>query len=216
MNRSCHLKFHFFVSLFILTGCHLFISCSDTEPRLNTVASYVVLDYQEDGKIYDCRLAVFADAASDVRRVSKIEVESKGARLRWVSDSPEIFSSNGKSWAGYSSFTLPHVDGISGTYILNYYDALERNYEQVFTVAFPEDIYKLTLKELDQYSEFPKLQKVIIYNEDNDVIYYGNLQESWNNCEKLFMDNKNSYAYRKCVVISELKTVCLLPPVYRK
>lgn len=204
-------------SLFVIIFLWLFYSCSDTEPKVNKVSSYLVFDYQNDSKVDEVRLAVFADAESDVRRVSRIEVESESSSLKWTCCEPEMFFFDGHSWAGSSSFVLPDLKQASGSYTLDYYDALERVYQISFNVVFPDFLLKKSVQELLDYSDSPKTIKMIVLNQDDEIIYYGYLKSSWMEDEsEIFKDFNDASLYRKCIIFSEMKTICVLSPVFKQ
>ncbi len=211
----------FFSRIPVLVLCGLWIlsvplvSCSDSEPKLVSAAGYVIFDYADEDSFPTQRFAVFLEASSDVHRAASISVTSRENSYQWNCHEPTVFSSDSRMWAGFSYFVSPLGTAVpKGLYDVRYVYSGERFYDSVLSLDYKSDIMTCKAGGLEKLLGNCK-EEIAVYDENNVLVYFGEIDSSWKTPKKIFSTFRNSASYRKCIVDSSSNSICILPPVYK-
>ena len=188
--------------------------CSDSEPRVIASSSYVIFDYPDVKSEPSVRFAVFLETSSDVHRVSKFTVTSRETSYQWYCDNPVIFSNEKRNFAGWTDFVTPEDIQIpTGFYDVEYVDAQDRICNSVLSVNYQSQFEKVTVEELDSLITGKYRENVALYDNENSVVYYGEMKDSWKTEKRIFSAFGSAVYYRKCIILSSSNTILLFPPV---
>lgn len=223
MNNTKHFYIIFFLILFAFFLC--FVSCSDSEPKIDNVASLVVFNYETAESFPKTRLSVFAETSSDAHRVEKIKIFNKNSTYEWTATEPVLIADKDRQWAGYTNFVVPSVsmaktDGgfesqniPTGYYEFTYTDAQENETVSTFSIYYPEKLLSSKASEVYDILEKSYTEQIAIFDKNDIMLYFGMRQDAWNNDENIFSAFGNSAYYRVCLISRNSSAICLLPKV---
>lgn len=194
----------------------LFISCSDSDPKIANSEGFVVFDYSSTNALPSMKLSVFVETESDAHRVDSISISSVSSNFSWIVDYPIIICDEKKQWVGYSNFSCPNnIDIPIGFYNLVYTDAEEKKQEGIFSISYPVELKKISSSDVYKVLNENYTEKIAIFDESDVLIYFGTKNVSWDDDKKIFSANKNSFYYRICLEVKDTSAICELPPVYK-
>ncbi len=208
--------FAFSVFSLILQCTVLFVSCSDSSPKITSVNPCVVFEFEDEQSLPSARLSIFAASESDIHRAAEIRAVSEESGLEWICKEPrKITDGNKKNWVGYSKFIAP--DGLnlpSGKYIFFYEDASGRECESFFTLDIPDEYFTSKSSDYPSLIKRSKSKKIAVYDESNSLVYYGDYKKSWGTESDVLKDYPDAIRYRICYATSDNKNCFVMPFVY--
>lgn len=201
---------------FVLLGCSVMFSCSDSDPEVTDARGFVVFDYQDDKSTPSVRFAAFAEASSEVQRVNSISVKCHSNGYEWICNDPVLLTDDKKQWAGYTDFVYPSGDGIpTGVYDLTYVDALDNSVTKSFAIFYKTELAKAKTQDVAGLMSENRIQQYCLYSEKGTLLYYGAKKGSWTDDKKIFASVRDSASYRICYLEPDKSVYCLMPPVYK-
>ena len=195
----------------------VFMSCStDTDIKVSGVDSFIIFDYEGEDSLPLVRLSVFAETASDAHRVECIKIMSRETSYEWTVDEPVIIESESKQWAGTYNFVCPEeISFPVGFYTLTYTDSGSNEVEAAFSISYPHELIGKTAREANEFLDGNVLENIVLYDENDILIYYGIYKESWRDDARLFAENNECVYYRRCLSVRASSAFCLMPSVYK-
>ncbi len=202
--------------LFALSGFLLFFSCSLSVPDVRDVCAASVFEYGDDGSYPRMRLAVFAEAGSDVRRAESIRIASNETGWEWKASGVELFSSDEKQWAGYTNFVSPGSEAIpQGAYTLFYTDASGDDAESSFSVFYPTDLVRTRAGEAKEKLGRGVSERIAVYNEEDVLIYFDERKAEWKEDDDVWREMENAFRMRLCFLNADASVLCFMPFIER-
>lgn len=196
--------------------CLWLSSCSDSEPEISSVKSYVIFDYASENALPEVRLAVFSEISEDVRRAEVVSVKCLTNNYEWNCTEPVLFSDTKKQWAGYTKLLVPKGALIpQGAYSFVYYDAGEKSASIPFFVNYDEDAVKLKASQILEHLGEDKKPLIEVYSAKGSVLYYGMLKNGWADDKKIFSSDRTYESFRRIYTVSSGNVMYVMPPVYR-
>ena len=194
-KKSVFLFFIFF-SLFVQV---FFSGCSDSSPEIARCSATVVFSYNDESSLPDVKFQAYISALSDVRRLESFSVENRGNKFKWIVENPYIFSDSNNSWACALNLCNNKNQKIPlGIYDVVYNDAQGQSVSSVLNVFYPEELYKKTFPEAENFIKDNTLKQIAVYTESGMLLYYGVFKEAWKSDEIIFKNFKDSQKYRIC------------------
>lgn len=201
----------------IIIGTMLFafvpmiFSCSDSVPEISKVSYYIVFDFEEDDKNPEVSLAVFLQLNSEARRASKMIVSKDSSDYSWIVENPEIFSSDDKNYVFAKNLRSDAMStNLAGSYTVSYADLTDNETEGKFVVAYDKRLVESTPKNALSFAKGAQ-KNIAVYNEKNEVIYFGKPKDSWNTPQKI-LENYNKAVSKRDVYFSAGSGVYILLP----
>lgn len=206
-------RFLAFLSV-ILVSLFVFVSCDSSTPKVQNVSSSVVFDYADEESFPDVYLSVFASPDCEISRIESIRFVHEETNLEWKCETLERFDGKGKkSWVGYTHF-LP-LQGSKfpiGRYNFYISDMAGTEEKSLFFVNYPNNLFESRAKDFPGVLKLPNMTKIALYNQEDVVIYYGDMQKEW---KKSLNQIKDSYSgavsYRLVYYINNGNILCLMP-----
>jgi len=204
------------VPLFAFVGSLLFFSCSLSAPDVKGVKAAAVFEYADEDSDPRMRLAVFAEAGSDVRRAESIRIASKETGWEWKADDVEIFSSDTKQWAGYTNFVSPGSGAIpQGAYTFFYTDALGDDAESSFSVFYPASLARTRSGEAKAALGKAVRERIAVYDKEDVLIYFDVRKPEWKTDDDVWHDMENAFRMRLCFLNADKSVLCFMPFIDR-
>lgn len=190
-----------------------FVSCSHNVPEFVETKSFVVFEYDNFEMLPKSRLSVFAEMKNDVRKTSSIKVKETKNGYTWDVSDVVIFKKDNKQWVGTSALVFPsHKQIQKGSYTLSYIDGTGNIVETVFSISFPDKLLTSNASELNSFLQECE-ERIAIFDVDENLLYFKEIKSLWQNDENIWKEMKQAFSYRKCLVASNGKFICLLPLV---
>ncbi|MGI5107471.1 hypothetical protein H0R94_10670 [Treponema socranskii] len=204
------------VPLFALSGFLLFFSCSLSAPDVKGVKAAAVFEYADNDSDPRMRLAVFAEAGSDVRRVESIRIVSNDRGWEWKAIGLEIFASDARQWAGYTNFVSPGDGAIpQGAYTFFYTDALGDDAESSFSVFYPADLVHTRSGEAKEKLGTGMRERIALYDEKDVLIYFDTRKAGWREDDDVWREMENASRMRLCFLNADASVLCFMPFIDR-
>lgn len=199
-----------FISLF---GLLFLAGCQQNIPELTQSNYSVIFDYSDDEELPDSRLSIFMESSSDVRRYNHIEVVSEEKELIWNIDEITRVKANGIEWAGNTNLVVPEAEYIpQGMYEITYYNADEKSDKVYLEISYDENFYSLTSDKVADYMKNNSgLSEIVIYDEDGNILYYGNKTSEFSNVRGIWNAYSNAESYQDVWSLPGHFTMCILP-----
>ena len=202
--------------LFAFAAFPLFFSCSLSAPDVRAVSAAAVFEYADGDSYPRMRLAVFAEAGSDVRRAKSIRIVSKETGWEWKADDVEIFSSDAKMWAGYTNFVSSGNRAIpQGTYTLFYTDALGHDAESSFSVFYPSSLVRTRAGEAKAPLGREVRERIAVYDKEDVLIYFDERKAEWKADADVWREMENAFRMRLCFLNADKSVLCFMPFIDR-
>lgn len=194
----------------------LFFSCSLSSPDVRSVRAASVFEYADDDSYPRMRLALFAQAASDVRRAETIRIVSNETGWEWKARSVQIFESDAKMWAGYTNFVSPGDTAIpQGAYTLFYTDALGDEAESSFSVFYPASLLHAKAGAVKDLLGNAVTERIAVYDADDVLIYFDARKSEWSENDALWREMENAFRMRLCFLNADMSVLCFMPFIDR-
>ncbi|MGI0529887.1 hypothetical protein [Treponema socranskii] len=204
------------VPLFALSGFLLFFSCSLSAPDVKGVKAAAVFEYADNDSDPRMRLAVFAEAGSDVRRVESIRIVSNDRGWEWKAIGLEIFASDARQWAGYTNFVSPGDGAIpQGAYTFFYTDALGDDAESSFSVFYPASLLHTRAGAVKDLLGNAAGERVAVYDAQDVLIYFDARKSEWSGNDALWQEMENASRMRLCFLNADKSVLCFMPFIDR-
>ena len=204
------------VPLFALSGFLLFFSCSLSAPDVKGVKAAAVFEYADEDSYPRMRLAVFAEAGSDVRRAESIRIVSNDRGWEWKAIGLEIFASDAKQWAGYTNFVSPEDGAIpQGAYTFFYTDALGHDAESSFSVFYPASLRRTRAGEAKEKLGTGVSERIAVYDEEDVLIYFDARKAEWKSDDDVWREMENAFRIRLCFLNADKSVLCFMPFIDR-
>lgn len=211
-----HVPFTAVLSVFTLGFCLVSASCANSSPELVSVSASVIFEYADEKSAPHERLAVFAETGSDARRVESLKAVSRTNNYEWTAESPVVFGSDNRQWAGYSDFVCPGTMEIpQGLYDLYYTDGQEKSVQAVFAVTYPPELKDAKMNEVPEKLGPFKREMVAAYLEDGELFYYDSKKPSWNTDNDIWNEFKQAASIRHCWTLANNSVICIMPEIKR-
>jgi hypothetical protein len=192
----------------------VFLSCSDNEPEIISATGSVIFDFASESDLPSVRLSVFSSMASDVHRVKEIHITCLEDGYVWNIMSPQMISSDGKQWAGYTRLEPRSGDIlVCGTYHLTYIDDADLKTETTFSVSYPPELIKVTASSVRTFLKGALADSVALYSQSGALLYFDKKKLSWNNAHDIIHDYSDAVMMRNCISTGDFSVICMLPPV---
>ena len=197
----------FFFSLFILISCH------DEKPSIGAVVYNIIVEYNSSDDKPEVRLSVFAETFSDVNRNHSVTLVNEESGMEWTCNKPsKLQDDTKKSWIGYTNFKFPSNGFFQkGTYIFRYKDLKERDCESKFLLDFDEDLFNLSMNELLEKLPSDSKNKCVIYNDSNNMIFYGTKNGRWKLKSEILDDYEDFYSLRDVYFLPQNNMLFIMP-----
>lgn len=198
-----------FVFLFIFS----LFSCAVDEAEISSASLSLLLEYSSGENFPDARLAVFIQTKNSVQRTESFSVENLNSSFIWNVGKPGIFESGGKQYA-YSTF-LKAPDGENipkGDYKIVYNDAAGNSSEFTVQMNYDENLLKKKSSEIE--SSIPeKVENVALYDDMNELIYFGKNKSGWTSNEAILKEYKSAVSKRICYSTPSNSVICFMPEI---
>ncbi len=211
MTFSLKVKKNLF-SIFLLLFFSLIISCSDSSAEIISATGTVVFDYKDSESKPDVYLSVYLQTESEAQRANFVKVYSPDKKYSWNIAEPVIFSGNNKSYAGYS--VLRFLDGKElpcGVYSVEYRDAAGEQSKSTFSISYNSELLLSNSKNAKEKSGLKLTENVILYDKDFNMLFFGNMKNSWRKRSNITKDYSRAVYLRKTLTTNGTALMLKLP-----
>ncbi len=176
----------------------------------------LVLDWQDNENPPLSRLSVFVNLSSNARRLESIQVR-KGD-FTWNIDSPILFESAERQWAGSPRLQPPAGRNGSpgvfeeGLYTVECVDASGEKAAGTFTLSYNAALLNAKAGEVEGILRSPQ-KRFALYSDSNELLYYDAAKDNWRDDEAIFKGVKDSSFYRSA--LSAGSAVCFMPKIFK-
>lgn len=189
--------FKIFVTFFFL---FLVFSCSENKPQIFNVFPRVVFDsFAQDEEL---KLSVFAQITSEPKRIKKITIVHQETGLIWETDQVTTLYSPDKAQQliGYSAFMPSYIHGFpKGRYSFQVEDMTQNIVSSNFELKNATD-YSFALQSVEDTQK----QYIAIYDENDIILYAGNIRDSVGTDSEIKKTYQNAKYYRNIQLKDEL------------
>lgn len=212
-NRNFSLAF--FIAAAFVFSFSLF-SCSDDPVATAAVQANLIMDWEDGQSLPVERLSVFVELSSNVRRVESFSVKS--GEYSWNVDSPILFESGSRKWAGWTHLEPPPAaPGKRAAFPLGSYeaecvDAAGKKDKAVFAIVINAALREATSDKIEGLVSVPQ-KRVAVYSDSGELLYFDSAKNNWLNDEAIFSGVKDSAYYRNS--ISAGSALCFMPKIYK-
>lgn len=136
----------------------------------------------------------------------------------WNVDSPILFLSGDRQWAGASRLEPPPAEnGESGNFDFGAYsvecvDAAGKTDQGTFSIGFNRSLLEATADKVSEIIPTAAL-RVAVYSESNELLYYDAPKDDWDDDARVFKSVKSSSYFRRSYVYGNL--ICFMPKIYK-
>lgn len=205
-----HKVFLYTVIFFAFVIC---TSCSDNSPSVASIQAVTIMEFKDEVSLPSVRLALFAEASSDVQRAKKLRVVSRETGLSWnCTDLIKFSEGNKKNWTGSSSIVPAENEMIpEGAYSVIYTDCADAVWEGAFSVRYDRELLTKKAREFPECIKVSKSEKAAVYDENGVLKYFGEKKKTWTTIEKVRADIKDAASFRICYYLSGENIMILMP-----
>lgn len=211
-------RIFFIISIFVT---FLFVSCTDTTPIILSVNTTLVYEYQSETDSPTMRLSVFVQPDTEPERFQKIDVINIETGYIWTITDAQVISVGEKNYIGCTTLR-PYNSGFFplGQYNVIYTDIASRSDEMNFELKNPQSFETQSISSFS-YSDIEKKQvakefifdRVALYDENEDLIYYGGQKQNLSKVEEIRRYYSNARTMRRYRMVSGNTCGILLAPV---
>jgi hypothetical protein len=171
------------------------------------------MEFKDEVSYPSVRLALFAEASSDVQRAKNLRVVSRETGLSWnCTDLIKFSEGNKKNWAGSSSIVPAENEMIpEGAYSVIYTDCADAVWEGAFSVRYDRELLTKKAGEFPECIKVSKSEKAAVYDENGVLKYFGEKKKTWTTIEKVRADIKDAASFRICYYLSGENIMILMP-----
>jgi len=208
-------KFRFILNpvlyvLLVFSFCS--ISCDSGDPEILTTNATSVFDFKDNKSSAQAHLSIFLSMNNQLQRTEAIEVFYKDKGYTWKISEPQLFESDGKKWAGSCNIRFPQGKSIeNGLYIITYTDLGGNEVQTTANVAFDKKLLSCKASEVKKYIKEPVTENTALYDENDNLIYFGKKKNQWNNDSDILKDYKNAVSVRECYSSANSSVLCMMP-----
>lgn len=194
-----------FCLLFCLTLL-FFVSCQDSEPSLLAVEHTLTFDYASSSSSPKMRLGVCCSPSSEVQRLEVLRLIHQETGLEWNCSEVEVFKGEkNRNWAGYTNFIPAYNESFpQGFYSIYYEDSAGRSCEGEFKIEYPEEFSAKSCQELPLQITNNADEYIVLYNNDDILIYYGKFKDEWGNGRGILEEYPDAAKTRRCYINGDL------------
>ena len=191
------------------------LSCSDDPVATASVQAHLILDWEDDQSLPAERLSVFIETSSNVRRVESFSVKS--GDYTWNVDSPIVFQSGDRQWAGWPHLEPPPNAARPlfplGNYQVECVDAAGKKSSATFSIVINAALLDADASQAEGLITAPQ-KRVAVYSDSNELLYFDSARNNWLSDEAIFSGVKDSSYYRNS--ISAGSALCFLPKKFKE
>ena len=204
--------------LFLLLALALFCaaSCSEDPIDAASVQANLILDWEDDQSLPSERLSVFIELSSNVRRVESFTVAS--GEYSWNVDSPILFESGGRQWAGWPHLEPPPAKNGQrplfplGNYEVECVDAAGKKDKATFSIIINAALLDANASQVEGLIHAPQ-KRVAVYSDSGELLYFDSAKSNWLGGATIFNGVKDSSYYRD--TIASGSALCFMPKKYK-
>lgn len=200
-----------FLGIFLSVLPIVFFSCAVDDAEIATASASIVLDYKDDENPPDVRLAFFIQTKSAVQRSESFSAENLNSGYFWNVRSPEMFESGNRQYVFSTELKAPEGDKIpKGSYKIVYNDAAGSDSEFTLQVNYNDALLEKKSSEIQNFIQ-GKIENIAIYDEMNELIYFGKRKNSWTSNRAIQNEYKVASSSRVCFSTPSNSVICLMP-----
>ena len=189
------------------------ISCAQISPDVKQSELSVVFEYSDEESLPSARLCAFVESESDSRRSSLIQVSTKKDGFIWNADSLVRIKNGERFWTGYTNFVMQKNEPFPlDSYKIILQHADEKEAEDLLDFAYDSSFYKLNAAQAEEkMSEIEGIKKISIYDENNVLLYYGELSDNLSSSRKIWNTYPKANYYNVIWQLEDSSVICILP-----
>lgn len=189
----------------------LLFSCAGDTAEISNATESLILEYSNSESFPESRLAVFIQPDNAVQRTEDFSVENLEHGYVWNVNSPEIFEASGKQFAYCAELRPPDGEHFpKGNYRIVYNDAAGNSSEVIVQLDYDENILRKKSSEIAGFIS-EKVENIALYDEMNELIYFGRRKNGWNSKSDMLKEYKNAFSMRICYSSPSNSLVCFMP-----
>lgn len=205
--------------MFLLFLAVLLFSCSSSSPELSVATGTVIFEYKDEVSLPETRLAVFASARSDTRRVSTITMRSDLTNYMWKSASPQVFQAGGYYWVGHHNFSPKEDESLpKGRYTFFYKDLAGEEAKMNFMVSYPDEILTASAAEAVELaaSSSAMEKRIALYDEDGNIVFFDKPKSAWTDWKQIRREYNVAVKKRYVYCKTDFSVMIFMPVDYWK
>lgn len=207
------LLFTIFLIFFVFLS---FLSCAVDDAEISSASESLILDYENEEKIPDVRLAVFIQTKNAVQRTESFSVENLDSGYVWKVNSPEMFESGDRQFAYCTDLKAPEGENIpKGSYKIVYSDAAGNSSEYIVPLNYDDTLFEKKSSEIAE--KIPgKIENLAVYDEMGELVYFGKRKNEWTSVSSIRNELKIASSMRVCYSTPSNSVICLMPEEFFK
>ena len=178
----------------------------------------IAFDYDNYDSYPQARMCVFMETPSDTRKADYITVNSENSDLIWKIDDIIKIKNDNYYLAGNTNLTLPDNKQFdNGNYLISYAQKDNKTVEAYLDVNYDKSFYqKKALEAQKTMIENGAKNNIILYDENNIVIYFGNKSDDFQTENQILMIYPKTSVYNEVYISNDNSIICNLPKKYIK
>jgi hypothetical protein len=190
-------------------------SCADSIPALADARLMPVFEFTTANARPSMFVYLLAYPTSDIALADSMRLTHRETGFVWNIANPLVMQTRNAVWvSGPRLAPYDNSEGFAeGAYLVSYIDTSGRHSEQAVQLAYSQGLKKATAETAASLMPENADTKIVIYNEEDDVIYYGVRDENIGTDDMLKRSYPDAFSYRECISPPDNTVMALLPVV---
>jgi hypothetical protein len=197
-------------------------SCSDSVPALADARLMPVFEFAavpKDSEALNSRPSLFvyllANPTSDIALADSMQLTHRETGFVWNIANPLVMQTRNGVWvSGPRLAPYDSSEGFAeGAYLVSYIDTSGRISERAVQLSYSQGLKTATVQTVASLMPENSTTKIVIYDEEDNVIYYGVRDENIGTNDLLKRSYPDAFSYRECISPPDNAVMALLPAV---
>jgi hypothetical protein len=197
-------------------------SCSDSVPALADARLMPVFEFAavpKDSEALNSRPSLFVyllvNPTSDIALADSMRLTHRETGFIWNIANPLVMQTRNAVWvSGPRLAPYDSSEGFAeGAYLVAYIDTSGRFSERIVQLTYAQELKTTTAQTVASLMPETATTKIVIYDEEENVIYYGVRDENIQTDDLLKRSYPDAFSYRECISPPDNAVMALLPMV---
>jgi hypothetical protein len=197
-------------------------SCADSIPALVDARLMPVFEFAavpKDSEVLSSRPSMFvyllANPTSEIALADSMRLTHRETGFVWNIANPLVMQTRNDVWvSGPRLAPYDNLEGFAeGAYLVAYIDTSGRISERTVQLAYIQGLKTATTQTVSSLMPADASTKIAIYDEEDNVIYYGVRDENIQTDDMLMQSYPDAFSYRECISPPDNAVMALLPMV---
>jgi hypothetical protein len=192
-----------------------FFSCSDSVPALADARLMPVFEFATENARPSLFVYLLANPTSDIALADSMRLTHRATGFVWNIANPLVMQTRNAVWvSGPRLAPYDSSEGFAeGAYLVAYIDTSGRISERAVQLVYAQGLKTATAQTVASLMPENASTKIVIYDEEENVIYYGDRDENIGTNDLLKRSYPDAFSYRECIALPNNAVMALLPVV---